>query len=168
MDYRTEMGYRTFPPHDYFTQDLANGKVRLFALETVVNDEVDNDEYDNLRAVATLDWDYGQDLCVDLKDVMFEIDREAERLEGRPISRPGEQGKAARQWAEARARAVQQLTASEAGWPVLEGVISFCRPPEVPNAVATAVFADLARQGIDVTAVAATPSSTSAADLADE
>ena len=167
MEYRTGMGYRALPPHDYFTQDLANGKVRLFALEAVVNDQADNDHYDNLRAVATLDWDYGQDLCGFLEDVMFEIDHEAERLEGKPNPGPSEHGKTARSWADARARAVQQLTAAGKYWPSLATVIGFSRS-SLPTAVWTAVSAELALQGIDVAAVAATLLDTSAAQSVDE
>jgi hypothetical protein len=164
VDDPTEIGYRTLPPHDYLTQDLANGKVRIFALEEVVTDY---DDYDNLRAVATLDWDYGQDLCDFLKDVLFEIDKAAGRIDGHQTPDPAQPMSAGRPSAEARVRAVQQLTAPGTRWPVLEAVISFCRPP-VPNAVATAVFADLARQGIDVAAVAVTLSSTSTAESVGE
>ena len=165
MDYRAEMGYRTLPPHDYFTQDLANGKVRLFALEEVVNDKAQNDHYDNLRAVATMDWDYGQDLCDFLKDVMLEIDEEAERLAGKPISIPGEQGSAARQWGDARARAVRQLTGPGRKWPSLEVVIGFSRS-SLPTAVTTAVLAELALQGIEVTSVPSDSSTTPLPDSA--
>ncbi len=165
MDYRAEMGYRTLPPHDYFTQDLANGKVRLFALEEVVNDKVKNDHYDNLRAVATMDWDHGQDLCDFLKDVMLEIDEEAERLAGKPTFIPGEQGLAARQWGHARAEAVRHLIGSGKKWPSLEAVIRFSRS-SFPAAVTTAVSAELALQGIEVKTVLSDSSTTPLADSA--
>jgi hypothetical protein len=162
VDDHTEIGYRTLPPHDYFTQFLANGKVRLFALEEVITDY---DDFENLRAVATLDWDDGLELCDFLKDVMDEIDEETGRLE-RDVTPNSAPASAARRSPAARARAVQQLMAPGKKWPSLETVIAFSR--SLPTAVTTAVLTDLARQGIDVAAVAVSPPSSSGSDSVGE
>lgn len=142
------MAYRVNSPYDYMTQDLANDKARLFALEEIWDDEVENDQYENLRAVTTLDWDHGLDLCFVLKDLMDEIDEEAEQFEGKPAREPGHQGLAARQWGEARAGAVQRLVSRGKTWSTLAEVISLAGG--LPTAVTTAVYGELARQGIDV------------------
>ncbi len=148
MDYRTEMGYRTLPPHDYLTQDLANGNVRLFALEEVVNEENPKDRYDNLRAVATLDWAHGLELCDFLDDLFWEIDQEAKRLNAGQGPGGSRRGPVDRPSVDLRERAVRALMAPGKERPMLGTVVGFSRT--LPRAVATAVFAELARLGIDV------------------
>ena len=151
MDFRTEMGYHTLPPHDYLTQDLANGNVRLFALEEVVNDEDPKDRYDNLRAVAKLDWAHGQELCDFLDDLFWEIDQEAERLAGEQDDYSALRAPAGRLNPELRARAIHSLMAPGKERPMLDTVIAFAQV--LPQAVTIAVFAELQRLGIDVAVV---------------
>jgi hypothetical protein len=148
MDYRAEMGYRTLPPHDYLTQDLANGNVRLFALEEVVNEENPKDRYDNLRAVATLDWAHGLELCDFLDDLFWEIDQEVERLDVAQGPGGSRRASADRPSVELRKRAIRALLRPGKDRPMLDTVIGFSRT--LPRAVATAVFAELERLGIDV------------------
>ncbi len=160
MDYRTEMGYRALPPHDYITQDLANGNVRLFALEEVVHEEDPRDRYENLRAVAKLDWAHGQELCDFLDEMFWEIDQEAERLEREQGPDAARRGPANRPSPELRARAIQSLLGPGKKRPMLQTVIGFAR--RLPSAVTIAVFAELERLGIDVATLETTGDSDSA------
>ncbi|MGY1659657.1 hypothetical protein ACI78Q_00345 [Geodermatophilus sp. SYSU D00705] len=153
------MTYASNPPHDYLTQDLANGKVRILALEEVVDAE-SNDDYENLRAVTSLDWALGLDLCYTMKDLTDEIATVAAQLEDglTPKDRAARRPSAA-----ARVRAARHLASPGQEAPVLRELIALSG--HTPAAVATAVLAELDRLGMDGISVTA---SVRAADSATE